>query len=183
MLENYTRLSIQARRFVMPALLVFGLALAAAMEPAAANSDDDAQPTCRKGKVWDKRKKMCVPAQSGVIDDESIAENAISLAREERYVEALQVLALAKDQNNPKILNYRGYATRKLGRIDEGIKFYNQALAMDPDNVLVRSYLGEAYLKKGEKGKAIALLKEIRDRCGTDCKEYQTLSDAIGAAG
>ena len=116
------------------------------------------------------------------MDDNGLADTAFWLNQEERYSEALQVLALAKDQNNPKILNYRGYATRKLGRVDEGIRFYNQALAIDPENVLVRSYLGEAYLKKGNPNKAIALLGEIRDRCGTDCKAYQSLADAIEAA-
>jgi len=33
------------------------------------------------------------------------------------------------------------------------------------------------------KNKAIALLSEIRDRCGTECKAYKSLADAIKAAG
>ena len=176
-----TWLSRQIRILALPLLLVFGLAMVPAVEPVLA--DSDSTPTCRKGKVWDKKKQMCVPAKYEEMDDNGLADTAYWLNQEERYNEALQVLALAKDQNNPKILNYGGYATRKLGRVDEGIRFYNQALAIDPDNVLVRSYLGEAYLKKGNPNKAIALLGEIRDRCGTDCKAYKSLADAIEAAG
>lgn len=168
---------------VLSALIVLCLSVTLTVQPAAANSDDDAQPTCRKGLVWDTKKQMCVPAQSGIMDDDALAKNAYALALEERFDEALEILDLAKDQNNPSILNYRGFATRKLGHVDEGIRFYNQALAMDPDNVLVRSYLGEAYLKKGNTDKAIALLAEIRDRCGTDCEPYKSLAAAIDTAG
>lgn len=183
MIGNGTRTAGRFPRFLLPLLLVTLVSIVPSIRPAAANSDDDDQPTCRPGLVWDKKKQMCVPAQSGIIDDDALAENAYALAREERYDEALQILALARNQNNPKILNYRGYATRKLGRVDEGIRYYKQALAIDPNNLLVRSYLGEAYLKKGNPEKAKALLAEIRDRCGTECEPYKSLAAAIKEAG
>ena len=171
------------RRLVFPVVLGSVLLASPLVQYAQADGEDDGEPTCRKGLVWDKKKQMCIPAQSGVISDDALADYAFALAGEERFAEALDILALAENQNNAKILNYRGYANRKLGRIDEGIHYYHQALSIDPDNVLVRSYLGEAYLKKGDSEKARALLAEIRDRCGTECKPYINLANAIEASG
>ena len=87
-------------------------------------------------------------AQSGVIDDKSLADYAYALARDGRYQEALDTLDLMQDPNTAEALNYRGYATRKLGRVDEGIGYYKQAVALDPNYTLVREYLGEAYVTK-----------------------------------
>jgi hypothetical protein len=39
-----------------------------------------------------------------------------ALAKSERYQEALNVLDTLENPNTPRALNYRGYATRKLGR-------------------------------------------------------------------
>ena len=93
---------------------------------------------------------MCVDAQSGVIDDKSLADYAYALAQDGRYEEALATLDLMQNPNTAEALNYRGYATRKLGRVDEGIGYYLQAVALDPEYTLVREYLGEAYVIKGE---------------------------------
>jgi Flp pilus assembly protein TadD len=55
----------------------------------------------------------------------------------------------AGDPNTPRALNYRGYATRKLGRTDEGIGYYLKSVTLDPNCAQVREYLGEAYVIKG----------------------------------
>jgi Flp pilus assembly protein TadD len=173
-----------AKLTALPSALALTLLAAPLAATAYAAGDEDETPTCRKGLVWDKRKQICVPADAGLIDDDSLASYAYALAKQERFQEALDVLDLAQNQNNAKILNYRGYATRNLGRVDEGIRYYKQALALDPENVLVRNYLGQAYVKKGELAKARVLLDEIGQRCGTSCKEYVDLSAAIeGGAG
>jgi tetratricopeptide (TPR) repeat protein len=87
-----------------------------------------------------------------------------------------------QNPNTPKALNYRGYATRKLGRIDEGVGYYLQAVALDPDYTLVREYLGEAYVSQGKLDLAHEQLSEIEERCGTTCEPYQDLAEAIEAA-
>jgi cobalamin biosynthesis protein CobD/CbiB len=48
--------------------------------------------------------------------------------------------------------------------------------------MLVREYLGEAYLQIGDLGKAKNQLAEIVKRKGKDCAEYRVLSAEIDAA-
>lgn len=93
--------------------------------------------------------------------------------------EALNVLDTLKNPNTAKALNYRGYATRKLGRTDEGIGYYLQAVKLDPSYAQVREYLGEAYVIKGRLDLAQEQLQTIKSLCGTQCEEYEDLADAI----
>ena len=60
------------------------------------------------------------------------------------------MLDLLNNPNTPRALNYRGYATRKLGRTDEGIGYYLKSVALDPNYPQVREYLGEAYVIRGQ---------------------------------
>ena len=140
----------------------------------------DSSTTCPQGQVYDPRTMQCVRQQSGVLPDKTLADYAYVLAKAERYQEALQVLDLMKDRNTAEALNYRGYATRKLGRVDEGIGYYLKSVALDPQYAQVREYLGEAYLVKGDAAQAKAQLREIKAICGgTTCEEYQHLAVAI----
>jgi tetratricopeptide (TPR) repeat protein len=139
-------------------------------------------PKCKRGMVYDQRKQMCVEAEAGIIDDESLADYAYALARSGRYEEALDALDLMRDPETAEALNYRGYATRKLGRVEEGIRYYKQAVALDPNYTLVREYLGEAYVTQGRLDLAALQLAEIEKRCGTTCEPYQDLAEAIAAA-
>lgn len=139
-------------------------------------------PSCPSGQVYNQQKKMCVSGSSGVIDDKSLTTYAYALAQEGRYQEALSTLDLLQNPNTAEALNYRGYATRKLGRVDEGIGYYLQSVALDPDYTLVREYLGEAYVIKGDLPSAKLQLAEIEKRCGTTCEPYQDLAEAIADA-
>ena len=60
-----------------------------------------------------------------------------------------------------------------------GIAFYHKALALDPNYVEAREYLGEGYLKQGALDKAKGQLAEIAQRCGTTCETYAELSRQI----
>ncbi len=137
---------------------------------------------CKAGEVWDKKNKKCVKAGAGVLPDEELYDQGRALAKEGQYDWALSVLAAISDQNDPKVLNYIGYSHRKSGRIDEGIVHYQKALAIDPDFVLAREYLGEGYVASGKIELAKLELSEIEKRCGTACEEYQDLAEAIAAA-
>ena len=132
--------------------------------------------TCGKGEVWDSRNQKCVKAENGVLPDKNLADNAYALAKAGRYAEALAVLDLMKDPNTAVALNYRGYATRRMGRVDEGIRYYLKSVALDPNYTQVREYLGEAYVLKGDVAQAEAQLAAIKKICGgTTCEEYQNL--------
>jgi len=134
---------------------------------------------CGSGQVWDSKTGKCVKAERGVLPDKALAENAFALAKAERYAEALAVLDLLQDPNTAVALNYRGYATRKLGSVDEGIGYYLKSVALDPGYAQVREYLGEAYVQKGDIAAAKAQLQAIETICGTGCEEYTDLAEAI----
>jgi tetratricopeptide (TPR) repeat protein len=139
--------------------------------------------TCERGKVWSAKAHKCLPQHSGVLSDSELADYAFALAKAERYEEALQVLDLSQDSNTPKALNYRGYVTRKLGRVDEGIGYYLKSVALDPNYAQVREYLGEAYVIQGKFDLANEQLGKIKAICGsTDCEEYQDLHKALDDA-
>jgi tetratricopeptide (TPR) repeat protein len=158
------------------------LALGAFTVPVfAAGDDSSSTPTCKKGEIYDKKAKKCVKQQGANITDENRADYAYSLAKKDhRYEEALDVLDTMQNSNTAEALNYRGYATRKLGRTDEGISYYLKSVAMDPKYSLVREYLGEAYVIKGQIDLAKDQLSTIKTLCGnTACEEYQDLNSAI----
>jgi len=147
----------------------------------AAGDNSSTTPTCKKGEIYDKKAMKCVKQQGANITDENRADYAYSLAKKDhRYEEALEVLNTMQNPNTAEALNYRGYATRKLGRTDEGISYYLKSVAMDPKYSLVREYLGEAYVIKGQIDLAKDQLTTIKTLCGnTSCEEYQDLNNAI----
>lgn len=141
----------------------------------------DTTEKCSGGKIWDKKLQKCVNPKRGEVDDDSIYEAGRDLAMHGRYGEAIEVLGLAADKTDPRILNYLGYAHRKAGRVAVGLGYYQEALRIDPDYTLVREYLGEAYLTIGDVASARGQLGEIEKRCGKGCNEYTLLADQIAA--
>jgi Flp pilus assembly protein TadD len=139
--------------------------------------------TCEPGQVWDAKQHKCLAKRSGVLPDAELTEYAYALAKAERYQEALDVLDTLENPNTPRALNYRGYATRKLGRTDEGINYYLKSVALDPAYPQGREYLGEAYVIEGKYDLAKDQLATIEKLCGSkDCEYYQDLADALEKA-
>ncbi len=139
--------------------------------------------TCEPGQVWDKKKHKCLERHSGVLPDPDLTEYAYALAKADRYQEAIDVLDLLDNPNTPRALNYRGYATRKLGRTEEGIGYYLKSVALDPTYAQVREYLGEAYVTEGKFDLAKDQLATIEKLCGSkDCEYYDDLADALKTA-
>lgn len=142
---------------------------------------------CKKGEVAKKVKqsgifvRKCLPVESGILPDGDLYEQGRLLAKAGEYEWALQVLAAIENQNDPRVLNYTGYSNRKAGRLEIGISYYRKALAIDPNFVLAREYLGEGYVAAGRIDLARLELKEIMNRAGTGSEEYQDLSKAITA--
>jgi Flp pilus assembly protein TadD len=139
--------------------------------------------TCAPGQVWDKKTHKCLERHSGVLPDPDMTEYAYSLAKADRYQEAIDVLDILQNPNTPRALNYRGYATRKLGRTEEGVGYYLKSVALDPAYPQVREYLGEAYVIQGKFDLAKDQLATIEKLCGSkDCEYYEDLADALKTA-
>jgi len=136
--------------------------------------------TCEPGQVWDRKHHKCLQRHSGVVPDPELTEYAYALAKADRFQEAIDVLDSLDNPNTPRALNYRGYATRKLGRTDEGIGYYLKSVALDPQYPQVREYLGEAYVIEGKFDLAKEQLARIEKLCGsTTCEYYADLAKAL----
>jgi hypothetical protein len=138
---------------------------------------------CAAGEVWSKSAGSCAPNTAASVTDEDLRVQGVWLAKHGRYAEALETLKLVKQKDDPKVLNYIGYSTRKLGRVDEGIGYYLAALKLDPNYHVVREYLGEGYLQQGKPELAKEQLSELEKRCGKGCIEYRTLVAAVAKGG
>lgn len=137
--------------------------------------------SCGTGQAWSSGVEACVDGNSAALTDEDLYLAGRDLGQEARYVEALQLFFRMKNREQARVLSSIGYSTRKLGDIDKGINYYHQALERDPDYTKARQYLGEAYLQKGDVGKAKEQLIEIANRCGGPCDDYELLVKAITA--
>ena len=147
-----------------------------------AAGDDDPEPIkCKDGEVWSDKLKKCVVKSSEILTDEDLYKVAVSSIEAKDYKTGLDLLYRIKDQNQPHVLNYLGYANRKMGKIDEGIKYYQKALKIDANFNQARQYLGEGYLQKGDLPKAQEQLSEIEKREGKDNKYYKDLSEQIAS--
>ena len=171
-----TATTVSGRPGVLAAALGFCLINAG---PALADGSAPDRPTCPRGQVYDSRTNQCVRQGSSVLPDKVLTDYAFALAKAWRYDEALDMLNLLENPNTAEALNYRGYVTRKLGRIDEGIAYYHKSIALDPRYAQVREYLGEAYVIKHDTASAEAQLQAIATICGTGCEEYAHLAQAI----
>ncbi len=135
--------------------------------------------TCTKGNVFSESKGKCVPQQDSSLTDEDRIEELRALAYAGRTVEAQAVLATLTDQSSDQALTYWGFTHRKLGNLDAGLIFYDKALKKNPNNLLARSYLGQAHVESGRLDLARLQLKEIRDRGGDGGWPEASLAEAI----
>jgi len=146
---------------------------------AGSSSTSSPPPKCKKGYVWSTAKKKCVKKTSQLLNDEDLYQQARAFVEEKKFAMALDLLQRIRNQNQPRVLNYIGYSTRKLGDVDKGITFYKKALVLDPNYHVAREYLGEGYLQKGDLASARQQLAEITKRCGVSCEAYKDLAEAI----
>lgn len=134
---------------------------------------------CKNGQIWDEKQAKCVNPVQGALSDDALYGAARELAYDGQYDNALKVLEVAENQNDPRILNYKGFANRKAGRMAEGMAFYQAALAIDPDYILARSYMGQALVSEGDYLAARDQLLEIEARGGRDTWAYAALEKAL----
>ncbi len=166
------------------AMALIAVPLVTAPVLAAGGGGEPPQPTpttkkCKKGEVWNKKKKKCIKVEAGVTSDDTLYEAGRELAYVGRFEEAIDMLELAANQDDPRILNYMGFSHRNAGRLEVGMGYYQEALKRDPDYVLTRSYMGQALLQNGDRVGAAVQLAEIEKRAGTDNWPYESLASAL----
>jgi tetratricopeptide (TPR) repeat protein len=122
--------------------------------------------------------QACVGAARAEMSDDELFYAGYWLAKSGRFSEALTYLNLARSKD-ARVLTYIGFATRKQGDVEKALPLYAAALAKDPNFVVARAYLGEAYLTKRDPARAKAELAEIASRCGTACPAYTDLARHI----
>ena len=178
-MANVSSLLARASLVALVVSIVGSVGPAFANPSGGSGSSGGGTPSCKPGYVYDANTKTCVKTSSGLLDDEQLYQQGRALALGGHYEEALGALAAVQNQNDSRVLTMIGYAKRKLGNFDEGVAFYKQALAIDPDNADTREYLGEAYVERGQMDLAKAELANVQALCGTECEQYQDLAAAI----
>ena len=115
--------------------------------------------------------------RAGKLEKKEKKDKAVKL-----YKEAFKKLEKAnkKDKNNPDILNYMGYTSRKSGNFNEAEKFYLKGLSLDPKHNGINEYLGELYVQTNRIEKAKERLAVLKN---CDCKEFQELELIIKTRG
>lgn len=157
----------------MRPLILAATLISAPMLALAVGSDSDTPPTptdttktCTDGKVWDADTKSCIEPSDSSLNDSDRMNAVRELAYAGRIGDAERVLDAMTDQTADGVLTYRGFTARKAGRTEEAYDWYAKALETNPDNLLARSYLGQAHVAAGNIVLARAELSEIRQRGG-----------------
>ena len=103
---------------------------------------------------------------------------AVAQINREDYEGAIQTLQEAANAlgPHPDILTYLGFANRHLGRYDVALRYYREALAINPDHKGANEYLGEMYIEMGQMDKARAQLAKLEELCPFACYEKEELA-------
>jgi tetratricopeptide (TPR) repeat protein len=108
---------------------------------------------------------------------------AVTLAKADKYEEAIKAMQALNKPDDPRVNNWIGYSLRKLGKVDEAMPYYDKALKAAPNFTPAHEYLGEAYIQMKDAAKAKEQLAQIEKLCGNKaCEEYQDLSKALKLA-
>ncbi|MFT6452550.1 MAG: tetratricopeptide (TPR) repeat protein [Halocynthiibacter sp.] len=167
--------------FVTAGALAVGLATSAF---AAGGGDTPPKPTktmteCKTGEVWDEKTKTCLKKEARALTDDQRYGAVRELAYAGEYDRAIAMIDSAQDQTAPRMLTYRGFTARKLGKMDAAMAFYQSALEADPDFILARSYMGQGLMAAGDLAGALAQLREIEARGGRETWAYAALDQAL----
>ena len=121
---------------------------------------------CEEGLIWDQATQTCIAPEESSNTDSQRLRDVRELAYQGRYLDARAVLDTIGDQQDPLVLTYWGFVTRKTGDMEGGMAYYRAALTADPDLHLARSYMGQAHVETGALDAARGQLTEIRQRGG-----------------
>src|SRR5579863_2351002 len=95
------------------------------------------------------------------------------------YGSAIEQLKALGHDDRADVANLIGYSYRKLGDYKVSQVWYERALQADPNHVRTWQYYGLWQLEQGNRDQAQYHLGRIRQICGTECAEYQSLAMAL----
>lgn len=109
---------------------------------------------------------------------------AVGLINQERFADAFAALERTEAAVGPHadILNYMGFTSRKLGRLDDALGYYREALRLDPNHLGATEYLGELYIQMGQLDRARTQLARLDELCAYGCAQREELSRWIEGA-
>lgn len=136
---------------------------------------------CPDGQIHDQKVGKCVPAKSSGLDDKDRYQAVRELAYAERYAAASLVLDAMTDQLDDRVLTYRGFLMRKTGRFNQAVAYYRSAMETNPNNLLVRSYMGQGFVESGDLAAARRQHEEILARGGQGTWAEVSLRDALAS--
>ena len=171
------RLTLTAAVLALPFLALPALS-------AGSDSNTPPKPTetttkCPDGQIYDKEKKSCEKSASLDFDDDQRFDAVRELAYAGRHASAMAIIASADQPDSPRFLTYTGFNLRQMGDVDGAMVAYRQALAIDPDYILARSYMAQGLLKQGQRAEAVAQLREIEARGGRGTWAHKSLIMAL----
>jgi tetratricopeptide (TPR) repeat protein len=151
---------------------------------AAAAGEENPTPPASQGKSnKDSNKKAKKDKSSSAEDFLTGYHAAYALIYDKGdYAGGIAALRALGYDDNADVATLLGYASRKLGRYDDAKVWYERALAADPNHAVTWSYYGMWQAEQGNVLKARDDLEKVRLICGTDCKPYKMLKDAIDGA-
>ena len=170
-----------------PVRMILAAALALSPHLALAVGSDDSEPptptetttVCEKGRVWDEKTKACITAEASSLNDDQRYGAVRELAYANRHDEALAIRAMMTKGETSRVMTYQGFLLRQTGLVEEGIAAYERAIAMDPANILARSYYGQHLVPLDEPQLAQAQLDAIRQAGGAGTWAETALAGAI----
>ena len=142
---------------------------------AGSDSSSDSSSSTSGTALYDQAVKLV--KRAGKLEKKDKGEKAKKI-----YSQAYEKLekAYSSEKNNPDILNYMGYTSRKVGNFDKAEKFYLKGLSLKPDHNGINEYLGELYVQTNRIDKANERLAVLKN---CNCEEYQELELIIKTKG
>jgi tetratricopeptide (TPR) repeat protein len=154
-------------------------ALAAGSDDAEAPAPTETTTTCEEGMVFDEKTKTCVAPEQTGMDNDTRYQAVRELAHAGRTEDAFRVLNSMTEGQTDRVLTYVGFLNRQQGNWEASLAAYDRALTLNPDNILARSYYGQALVLMNEISLASVQLDEIRARGGRGTWAEVALATAI----
>ena len=112
-----------------------------------------------------------------------LAEKHIDNQSYDKSLKLLKKLTKREDLGTKRadIYNLLGFSYRKLENpdLDKSFAAYMMAIELNPSHLGAHEYLGELYLMRDQKDKALIILEKLDQLAGSNTEEYRELKIAI----